>query len=75
MSSSAISYKEAIPLGLGQREQNPRSMRWPKDLVLAVQRIAESKNQDFSTAALYILRAGITEYDRRETRKPARRAS
>lgn len=64
-----------IPKGFADREDSPRSMRWPKDLAEEVQRIAKETRHDFSTTTFYLLDWAIAEYKRQKSgdASPARR--
>lgn len=53
--------RQAVAPLLGDREENPRSMRWPKDVAAAVEELAEAEGQEFSTVALYLLKAAVAE--------------
>lgn len=70
-----------VPMGLGDREKDPRSMRFPLAIVEEIKAIAEETTQDFSTTAFYLLKKAIEEYrannprpvtDNGHEKKPAR---
>lgn len=53
--------RQAVPGMLGEREDDPRSMRWPKDVAAAVEKLAEEYGQEFSTTALHLLKVAVAE--------------
>lgn len=68
--------RQAVPALLGDREDHPRSMRWPVDVAAAVDELAKAEGQEFTTMALYLLKAAIAEvHSRRGKKRPTRKAS
>lgn len=63
-----------IPLGFGEREDSPRSVRWPKELVKRIEKLAEESRHDFSTTVFHLVKWALDENDRKaeaEARKAA----
>lgn len=61
-----------IPEGFGEREDNPRSVRWPKELVKRVDKLADEARHDFSMTVFHLVKWALDENDKRieaETRK------
>lgn len=54
-------WNNPVPELLGEREDSPRSMRWPKDLAADVEAMAKEQGQEFSTVALYLLKNAVAE--------------
>jgi hypothetical protein len=54
-------WTNPLPNLLGEREPDPRSMRWPKDLAADVEALADAQGQEFTTVALYLLKGAIAE--------------
>lgn len=64
-------WKHPVPNNLlGEREPDPRSMRWPKDLAVAVAELAKEQGQEFSTTALYLLKGAVAEVNARRVAAP-----
>jgi hypothetical protein len=52
---------QAVPGLLGEREDHPRSMRWPKDVAAAIEELAKEYGQEFSTTALHLMKNAVAE--------------
>lgn len=61
--------RQAVPGLLGEREKDPRSMRWPKDVAAAVEELAKEYEQEFSTTALHLIKAAIAEVKAARSKK------
>ena len=59
-------WREAllIPKGFGEREDKPRSIRWPQGLIDRVDAIAEQTGHEYTTALFHLLTWACDEYDR-----------
>lgn len=74
MSRNRITWRNAmlIPVGWGEREDKPRSTRWPKKLMSRVEKVARETGHDYTTAMFHLLLWALDEYDRQraeETKK------
>lgn len=63
--------RQAVPGLLGDREDHPRSMRWPKDVAARITELAEEYGQEFSTTALHLLKGAVAELDAARAKKKA----
>lgn len=52
-----------IPQGWGEREDKPRSTRWPKGLMSRVEKVAKESGHDYTTALFHLLKWALDEYD------------
>lgn len=52
-----------IPQGWGEREDKPRSTRWPRALMQRVERVAKESGHDYTTALFHLLKWALDEYD------------
>lgn len=61
-----IHWRDAmlIPQGWGEREDKPRSTRWPAGLMARVMRIAAESDQDWTDALFHLVKWACDEYDR-----------
>lgn len=68
---------QAVPSLLGERENKPRSMRFPADIARAIDELAAEHGQESSTTTFYLLKLALAEVKaRRGKKKPAlKRAS
>lgn len=53
-----------IPEGWGEREEKPRSARWPKALAERVDRVSADNEHDFTNALFHLVKWSLDEYDR-----------
>ena len=59
-----------IPQGWGEREDKPRSTRWPRSLMERVEKVATASELDYTTAMFHLLKWALDEYDtQREAEK------
>jgi len=56
-----------IPQGWGEREDKPRSTRWPRALMQRVERVAKESGHDYTTALFHLLKWALDEYDAQRT--------
>lgn len=59
-------WREAmlIPQGFGDREESPRSVRWPKELTKRIEKVGEETQHDFSMTVFHLVKWALDEYDR-----------
>ena len=65
MSPRRTHWRDAmlIPQGWGEREEKPRSTRWPKSLMARVEKVAKESGHDYTTAMFHLLKWALDEYD------------
>lgn len=55
-------WDNLVPHGIsGEREESPRTLRFPKQLALDVIALAKERGTDFTTTALYLIQGAMTE--------------
>lgn len=66
MQTERTSWRKAmlIPQGWGEREEKPRSTRWPRGLMERVEKIANETGHDYTTALFHLVTWALDEYDR-----------
>lgn len=60
--------------GFGEREPQPRSLRWPRELAKRVEKIAEELDQDFPMAVFELMRWACDEWDREKMKAEQKKA-
>lgn len=58
---------QIIPEGWGEREEKPRSARWPRALVARLDQVAKDNEHDFTTALFHLVKWSLDEYDRQRS--------
>lgn len=53
-----------IPEGWGEREDKPRSTRWPKAIMKRVEAVAKETGHDYTTALFHLIKWALDEYER-----------
>ena len=61
-----------IPQGWGEREDKPRSTRWPQSLMTRVEKIAKESGHDYTTALFHLVKWACDEYDRQREQEKGR---
>lgn len=52
-----------IPQGFGDREEKPRSTRWPKTMAERIQRVADETGHEWTPALLHLVLWALDEYE------------
>lgn len=58
-----------VPEGWGEREDRPRSMRWPKKVMDRVEVVAAQSELDYTTTVFHLVKWALDEYDRQREEK------
>lgn len=69
-------WREAmlIPQGFGEREEKPRSTRWPKGLAERIERVGEETGHDFTPALFHLVAWALDEYESQRATEGSRAA-
>lgn len=61
---SNTDWRNPVPSNpIGEREESPRTLRFPKDLAARITAVAKEQGQDFTTTCLYLLKAACDEVE------------
>lgn len=68
-------WNNPVPGLLGEREGNPRTLRFPKELATRIEALAKENGADFTTTTLYLLRGALAEVEARKAPRAKRRTT
>lgn len=68
-------WNNPVPGLLGEREDNPRTLRFPRELAARIEALAKENGADFTTTTLYLLKGALAEVESRKTPKAKRRTT
>jgi hypothetical protein len=71
---SNIDWSNPVPKDpMADREEAPRTIRFPKELAARIEKLADASHQTFTAAALHLLSAALDEVESRQVPKKKKR--
>jgi len=72
--TSTMDWTNLLPEGLGEREKNPRTIRFPKDLAAELEELAAETGHEFTETTLRLLKAAVAQVRSSRSAKKLKKA-